>query len=166
MRHMFKFMAFLTLVVFMWVFPEVSLDTIEENQFKAFEITVEGAVQFPKTLRFYKEVTWNDILTYVGGYLDVDPSYQPNTFNFNETTVIQVPFAKAVVEDNQIIKININKASFQQLLTIPYMTETRAAELIIFRQLNGAFSSIEELIHVKFIGSVTLENMRPYITIL
>ena len=165
MRHSFKFMAFITVIVFMWIFPKTSIETYDDSSFKAFEITVEGAVQFPKTLRFYQEVTWNDILTFVGGYSNVDPSFKPVKFNFNETTVIQIPFMKQVVETEDIVKININKATFQQLITIPYMTEKRAVELMIHRQEHGPFSSIEALIHVKYIGSVTLENMRSYITI-
>lgn len=165
MRHSFKFMAFITVIVFMWVFPKTTTETFDETSFKAFEITVEGAVQFPKTLRFYQEVSWNDILRYVGGYLNADPSYKPVMFNFNETTVIQIPFMKEVVENDDIVKVNINKATFQQLITIPYMTEKRAVELMIYRQVHGPFSSIEALIHVKYIGSVTLENMRSYITI-
>jgi competence protein ComEA len=60
--------------------------------------------------------------------------------------------------------VNINTASFQQLLSIPYMTETRAAELIIYRREHGFFDSIEGLIHVKYIGAATIENLRPFIT--
>jgi DNA uptake protein ComE-like DNA-binding protein len=44
------------------------------------------------------------------------------------------------------------------------MTETRAAELIIYRREHGFFDSIEGLIHVKYIGAATIENLRPFIS--
>jgi DNA uptake protein ComE-like DNA-binding protein len=49
------------------------------------------------------------------------------------------------------------------LLEIPYMTETRAASLIVYREANGPFLHFEELLNVKHIGPVTLENIKPYI---
>jgi len=37
--------------------------------------------------------------------------------------------------------------------------------LIIYREANGDFMTIDELINVKHIGPVTLENIRPHITV-
>ena len=45
------------------------------------------------------------------------------------------------------------------------MTETRAASLIIYREQYGDFNHIDDLINVKNIGSVTLEKIKPYITL-
>lgn len=165
MKNMYKVIAAFTAILAIWMLPEESMELSDVQTFKAFEITVEGAVLYPKTLRFYEPVSFQDILMYVGGYHEADENFIPSKVTFGETTKITIPFKQ--VEDSivSVQKININKASFSELLKIPSMTETRAAELIIYRQKNGAFTSIEELIHVKFIGSVTLENMRPYISL-
>ena len=64
-----------------------------------------------------------------------------------------------------MIQININQANFKTLITIPHMTESRAAALIIYREAHGKFQSIDDLIHVKHIGTATLEKIRPYVTI-
>jgi len=45
------------------------------------------------------------------------------------------------------------------------MTETRAASLVVYREAHGYFQSIDDLINVKYIGAVTLENIKPYITL-
>ena len=64
-----------------------------------------------------------------------------------------------------IQKINVNKASFKQLITIPGMTETRAASLILYREAHGDFKHLDELLNVKYIGVATLEKIKPYLTL-
>lgn len=164
MKHMYKIIAALTIIVALWLLPSEQEEDIKTIQFNAFEVTVEGAVLMPKTITLYQSTSWQDILNFVGGYYNVKKDYVPTLNQINQSLTIVVPFEEEVVKES-ITKININKASFQMLLQIPYMTETRAAELIIYRQSNGPFKSIEELIHVKYIGVQTLENMRPYVSI-
>ncbi|HBD74037.1 MAG TPA: hypothetical protein DC003_00540, partial [Acholeplasmataceae bacterium] len=36
--------------------------------------------------------------------------------------------------------------------------------LIIYRREHGFFETIDALIHVKYIGTATIENLRPFIT--
>ena len=62
-------------------------------------------------------------------------------------------------------KINVNQASFKELLTIPGMTETRAASLILYREAHGDFKHLDELLNVKYIGISTLEKIKPYLTL-
>jgi DNA uptake protein ComE-like DNA-binding protein len=45
------------------------------------------------------------------------------------------------------------------------MTETRAASLIIYREAHGDFKHLDELLLVKYIGVVTLEKIKPYLTL-
>ena len=164
MKHMYKIIAVLTIIVALWLLPSEQEEDIKTIQFKAFEVTVEGAVLMPKTITLYQSTSWQEILNYVGGYYNVKKDYVPILNYINHSMTIVIPFEEKVNEES-FTKININKANFQMLLQIPYMTETRAAELIIYRQSNGPFKSIEELIHVKYIGVQTLENMRPYVSV-
>jgi competence protein ComEA len=165
MKHIYKIFAALTAILAIWMLPDDRIEREDTVSFKAFEITIEGAVLYPKTLRFYEPVSFQDLLMYAGGYHNALENFKPLKVSYHETTKITIPFKKTEEIELNTQKININKASFSELLKIPSMTETRAAELIIYRQKNGPFLSIEELIHVKFIGSVTLENMRPYISL-
>jgi competence ComEA-like helix-hairpin-helix protein len=61
-------------------------------------------------------------------------------------------------------KININEANFQLLLEVPGMQERQAASIIIYREANGLFESVDELVNVKYIGAITLEKLKPYLT--
>ena len=162
MKHSWLLIFIFFVSLSMWHFPEEPAMVYVE-QSSPFYITIDGAVTFPKTMVFYEPASLFDIVNFAGGYLDtaqINPSQQ---LFYDSTTSIFIPFQEAESSD-RIEVVNVNKASFEELLRIPGMTETRAAELIVYRTQHGDFSQIDELLEVKYIGQATLENIRPYIT--
>ena len=61
--------------------------------------------------------------------------------------------------------IDLNTADAQQLETIPGVGPVTAAAILEYRAQIGSFTSVDQLLEVTGIGPVTLENMRPYVTI-
>lgn len=61
--------------------------------------------------------------------------------------------------------ININIANQQQLEKLPRIGPATAKNIMEYREKNGSFKSIDELLKVKRIGPKTLELIRPFITI-
>ena len=165
MRYLWIYSLLMTIVVSVWLLPSQEIHVSKLESQPSFQITVTGAVVFPKTLTFYEPITYEEIINYVGGFNHSDVNYTPPSYVFTQSQVLHIPVPILNTERTEnILKVNINTASFQQLLSIPYMTETRAAELIIYRREHGFFDSIEGLIHVKYIGAATIENLRPFIT--
>lgn len=60
-------------------------------------------------------------------------------------------------------KININTDQMQELMTLPGIGEAKARDIIIFREKNGKFKKIDDIINVKGIGQVTFENIKDLI---
>jgi len=59
--------------------------------------------------------------------------------------------------------VNINTASAEQLQLLPRVGPTVAERIISFREANGAFKKLEELVAVKGIGESSLERLRPFV---
>lgn len=62
-------------------------------------------------------------------------------------------------------KININQAKKNELMELPGIGEKKAEEIIKFREKNGNFKKIDDIINVTGIGNATFEKIRESITI-
>lgn len=67
--------------------------------------------------------------------------------------------------DDKDGKININTANKEQLMTIPGIGESKAESIIEYREKNGVFSSLEEVMQVDGIKEGLYEKMKDYIVI-
>lgn len=61
-------------------------------------------------------------------------------------------------------RININTASKEQLMQIPGVGETRAENIIRYRESSGEFSSIEDIMNVTGIKEGLFAKMKDYIS--
>lgn len=62
-------------------------------------------------------------------------------------------------------KININKATVDELMTIPGVGQVKAQSIVDYRNENGKFNSIDELTNITGIGVKTLEKLRDKVDI-
>lgn len=62
-------------------------------------------------------------------------------------------------------RININRASQLQLEKLPGIGPVKARNIVEYRELNGDFNDLPDLILVKGIGEKTFEQIKPMITI-
>ena len=62
-------------------------------------------------------------------------------------------------------KIDLNRAEAWLLEALPGIGETRAQAIVDYRNENGPFKRIEDLLQVKGIGQGTFEKIKDYITV-
>ena len=62
-------------------------------------------------------------------------------------------------------KVNVNGASVEQLALLPRIGPAVAQRIVEFREENGAFKSVEDLMLVRGIGEKTFERLAPYIAL-
>ncbi len=62
-------------------------------------------------------------------------------------------------------KVNINTADAEQLKSLPGIGDTKAADIIAYREEHGSFGSIEDIQNVNGIGESTYNRISSYITV-
>ncbi|MDR2014566.1 MAG: helix-hairpin-helix domain-containing protein [Azoarcus sp.] len=61
--------------------------------------------------------------------------------------------------------VNINTAGVATLRHVKGLNTARANAIVEYRETNGRFTSVNQLVRVRGIGSKTLEKVRPHVTV-
>ena len=59
--------------------------------------------------------------------------------------------------------VNINTATLEQLQMLPRVGPALAGRIVDFREANGEFQTVDEIVAVKGIGERSFEKLEPYI---
>lgn len=62
-------------------------------------------------------------------------------------------------------KININTASREELQVLPGIGDVIAGRIVEYREQNGGFKSVDEIVEVRGIGEATLNSIKDMITV-
>lgn len=73
--------------------------------------------------------------------------------------------AKENNDKNQTLKVNINTASIEELMTLSGIGESKANSIIEYRNKNGKFKKIEDIQNVTGIGISVFEKIKDNITV-
>lgn len=68
-------------------------------------------------------------------------------------------------ESDEVQTVNINTADQETLETLPGIGSTRAKAILAWRERNGSFRSVEDLLEVDGIGEGLLDRIRYYIVL-
>ena len=63
------------------------------------------------------------------------------------------------------VGLDLNTATMTQLMELPGIGEVLAQRILEYRQTNGSFITIDELLNVKGIGEKKLEELEPFVKI-
>ena len=73
--------------------------------------------------------------------------------------------ASAPAKATPVTVININTATAEQLDALPGVGAKLAARIVDYRQKNGGFKKVEDLMNVQGIGEKNFLKLKPLITI-
>lgn len=82
-----------------------------------------------------------------------------------ETNTSNNESAKEESKTEEISIVNINTASIEELDSLPGIGSSKAQNIIDYRNVNGKFGSIEEILNVNGIGTAIYEQIKTYITV-
>ena len=83
----------------------------------------------------------------------------------NQTTTTQTTTTQITTQPKENKKININTATLEELITLNGLGESKAKSIIEYRNNNGLFNSIEDLLNVKGIGQKIFEGIKEFIEV-
>ncbi len=130
---------------------EILLSQVATPNIKG-EISIDGAVSCPGIFHFSEGDTIQSILTDAGIKTDASLNH----------IKMYIPYE---VQKTVPQRININRADTWLLEALPGIGESKAQAIVDYRNDNGNFHCIEDVILVKGFGEVTFDNIKDIITV-
>lgn len=155
-----------------------------ENQNTTAEIIVhiDGEVVKPGIVSLPTEARITDAISAAGGLTELADTSKINlAYSLQDGQKVYIPsindtqvetYIQNDAGDNVIVQdssssslININSASQSELDSLPGIGPSTASKIIDYRNKNGDFKNIEDLMNVSGIGEAKFNNIRDYICI-
>jgi competence protein ComEA len=134
-------------------------------------IDVKGAIVNPGVYEIAMDSRINDAIILAGGFTsDADQSQVNLAQKVQDEMIIDVPKIgnvgeESVADSKENGKVKINYATQTEIETLPGIGPSKAQAIIQYREENGFFHSLEDLLQVSGIGQKTVENMQEEIQI-
>lgn len=94
---------------------------------------------------------------------EVEQQVQQNCIQKDENALIND--ACITNSTNTSSKVSINNATLEQLQTLPGIGESKAKDIIFYREQNGPFQTLEDITKVTGIGDSVFAKIKDYITL-
>ncbi|VJR72543.1 competence protein [Streptococcus pneumoniae] len=163
----------------------VSKDSSTEKEVKKEEpleqdlitVDVKGAVKSPGIYDLPVGSRVNDAVQKAGGLTEQADSKSLNLAQkVSDEALVYVPTKGEEAVSQQTgsgtasstskeKKVNLNKASLEELKQVKGLGGKRAQDIIDHREANGKFKSVDELKKVSGIGAKTIEKLKDYVTV-
>ena len=166
----------------------VSKDSSSEKEVKKEEkeespeqdlitVDVKGAVKSPGIYDLPVGSRVHDAVQKAGGLTDEADSKSLNLAQkISDEALVYVPTKGEEAASQQATsgtspstskdkKVNLNKASLEELKQVKGLGGKRAQDIIDHREANGKFKSVDELKKVSGIGAKTIEKLKDYVTV-
>lgn len=145
---------------------EIVLENDSQEQVKPVDIRVhiDGAVQTPGVYTLTSEERLVDLIEKAGGETDkADTSSLNLASRVFDGEKIYVPEVGEVVPEPELGALtlgNLNRMDEEQLQILDGVGPTTAQKIVVYREENGPFETIDDLLNVSGIGPKTLERIK------
>ena len=152
---------------------EVKEEPVEQD---LITVDVKGAVKSPGIYDVPVGSRVNDAVQKAGGLTEQADSKSLNLAQkVSDEALVYVPTkgeeasqqsgSGATSSTSKEKKVNLNKASLEELKQVKGLGGKRAQDIIDHREANGKFKSVDELKKVSGIGAKTIEKLKDYVTV-
>lgn len=153
---------------------EVKEEPVEQD---LITVDVKGAVKSPGIYDLPVGSRVNDAVQKAGGLTEQADSKSLNLAQkVSDEALVYVPTKGEELASQQAgsgtasstskdKKVNLNKASLEELKQVKGLGGKRAQDIIDHRESNGKFKSVDELKKVSGIGAKTIEKLKDYVTV-
>ena len=153
---------------------EVKEEPVEQD---LITVDVKGAVKSPGIYDLPVGSRVNDAVQKAGGLTEQADSKSLNLAQkISDEALVYVPTKGEEAASQQAgpgtasstskeKKVNLNKASLEELKQVKGLGGKRAQDIIDHRETNGKFKSVDELKKVSGIGAKTIEKLKDYVTV-
>jgi competence protein ComEA len=167
-----------------WIEEELPIDSnespsleLEENpqEEENLVVDVKGAIKSPGVYEMKLGDRVIDVIEQAGG---LHENADSNNINFAMKLVDEMVLYIPIVGEEKIIeptvgsvqnqgdgKVNLNKASEAELQTLTGVGPAKATAIIEYRDQNGGFKKVEEIMEISGIGEKTFEKFKDQITV-
>jgi competence protein ComEA len=167
-----------------WIEEELPMDSNESQSLELEEnpqeeenlvVDVKGAIKSPGVYEMKLGDRVIDVIEQAGG---LHENADSNNINFAMKLVDEMVLYIPIVGEEKIIeptvggmqnqdggKVNLNKASEAELQTLTGVGPAKATAIIEYRDQNGGFKKVEEIMEISGIGEKTFEKFKDQITV-
>ena len=149
---------------------EVSLQPAASRSPVALQVYVTGAVKDPRVYTLEDGDRLGQLVEAAGGATDDADLEAINLAallrdedHWHIPRIGEAPKVTTAGAANPLGKIDVNSATALQLEELPKIGEAKARSIIRYREINGPFASVDELLAVEDIGPATLDAIRDLV---
>ncbi|RKQ37847.1 helix-hairpin-helix domain-containing protein [Oceanobacillus halophilus] len=145
-------------------------DNAEEEE-QLVVVDVKGSVEEPGVYEMKNGTRVIDVIKEAGGFTsDADQSQVNLAQKVHDEMIIMIPDKNSSMDVNANVssstsKIRINYASQDDIESLNGIGPSKAQAIIQFREENGYFQSVEDLLEIPGIGEKTLNNFKDDIQV-